>query len=147
MNIDRGFIVGFKCCLEGRGLKQNSDGTFTNSDEENIGKKSWHPFLIISNKTKNNAPNNKYFSAIPITSSTSKFSQENGLILTKDMFSSKGVHLIYSNSIIKIDTIVTIHKKAYRDDLRIIAEINPSTRPYKQILSKIMKNFGCYELI
>jgi len=147
MNIQRGFIVGFNCCLEGRWLKKNSDGTFTNADEVNIGKKSWHPFLIISNTNKNNSSFTNYFSAIPISSSNSKFNQEHGISLTKDMFSSKGDSLVYNNSIIKFDSIVSLHKKDYNQEMQIIAEISPDTKPYKQILSKVMKNFGCNEII
>lgn len=147
MNIDRGFIVGFNCCLEGRQVSRNSSGKYENSDGE-IVSNSWHPFLIISHKNKNNAPMNNYFSAIPITSSsTSDFSQQNGILLTKDMFSSRGISLTYNKSLIKIDRIVSIHKKDYKEEMRIIAEINPLSRPYKQILSKVIKNFGCDEII
>jgi len=147
VNIQRGFIVGFNCCLEGRWLKRNSDGTFTNADEVNIGKKSWHPFLIISHTNKNNALLTNYFSAIPISSSHSKFNQENGIALTKDMFSSKGDSLIYNNSIIKFDSIVSLHKNDYKEDTQIIAEISPASTPYKKILSEVAKNFGCYEIL
>ena len=147
MNIQRGFIIGFNCCLEGRGLKRNLGGTFTNSDDVNIGKKPWHPFLIISNTIKNNALFTNYLSAIPISSSDTKFNQEYGMSLTKDMFSSKGESLIYNKSIIKFDSIVSLHKKHSKEEMQVIAEISPDTKPYKKIISKVMKNFGCNELL
>lgn len=145
-NIERGFIVCFNCCSDGRSLNINTNGTYNNVDGENVGKASWHPFLIISHTHKNNAIDTRYFVAIPLTSSNSPYNQENGLPLTRDMVSKGGEMLLQNKSIIKIDKIISIHKKDY-GRFGYLGEINPSSLPYKQILSKLMKNFGCNEIV
>lgn len=146
-NFERGFIVAFNCCLEGRGLTKQDDGTYVNLDGVNIGKKSWHPFLIISNTIKNNSSFTRYLHAIPISSSNSKFNQETGLLITQDMLSSGGNQLLSNHSLLKTDSIISLHKNGYNDYYLIMGQINPSSTPYKKILSEVAKNFGCYEIL
>lgn len=145
-NIERGFIYGFNCCLEGRGVSQKIDGNYENLDGENIGKKSWHPFLIISHTTKNNGEFTKYISAIPLTSSKSSFNQENGISLTSEMLSSGGVMLMENKSIIRKDKIISLHKN-HMNSSSILGVISPDSISYKKIISEVSKNFGCREII
>lgn len=145
-NLRRGYIAFFDCCLEGRKSTRHPDGKYRNIDGENAGHKN-HPFLIISDDHKNNASFTRYVHAIPISSSKSKYNQEKGLPLTKDMFSSDGGEMLISNqSILKVDSIVSIHIPTY-SGTGIIAEISPNSTPYKKILSEVIKNFGCKEII
>lgn len=147
VNIERGFIYGFNCCLEGRKVSQKNDGTYENLDGENIGKRSWRPFLIISHTTKNNGQFTNYISAIPLTSSKSSFNQENGISLTSEMLSSGGIMLMTNKSIIRKDKIISLHKKDIIHNASVLGEINPTSTSYKKIISEVSKNFGCREII